>query len=196
MKRPVVLAACLALILVFIARWQFPDDRSSRISANLPDPRFDYALTDFEARFSDRDGEIELLLSGPRLEHDAATRTATLRTPEFHIEPGAANWLGRAERGQLLRDADEMVLEGNVVLEHPAADGMVRIKTERLHHRVGQRTIEAPGPVEMTGPGTFIRAGRLQIRLDDDTVEFFDHVQGELLPGRTDPDRGRLRPDS
>ncbi|MEE4638326.1 MAG: LPS export ABC transporter periplasmic protein LptC [Wenzhouxiangella sp.] len=196
MKRPVVLAACFALLLVLIVRWQFPDDRSSRITANLPDTRFDYTLTDFDARFSDADGRVELLLAGPRLEHDAATRIATLLTPEFHVEPQGANWRGRADRGRLLRDADEMVLEGNVVLEHPTAEGTVRIVTERLHHHVGQRTIEAPGPVEMTRPGHFIRAGRLKIRLDDETVEFFDHVQGDLLPGRTDPDPGRVRSDS
>lgn len=196
MKRRVVLAACFALVLVFVVRWQFPDDRSGRITASLPDTRFDYTLTDFDARFRDPDGRIELLLSGPRLEHDAATRIATLQAPEFHVEPQDANWLGRADRGLLLRDADEMVLEGNVVLEHPGVDGTVTITTERLHHHVGRRTIEAPGPVEMTRVGTFIRAGRLQIRLDDDTVEFFDHVQGELLPGRTDPDPERVRPGS
>jgi LPS export ABC transporter protein LptC len=195
-KRRVVLAACFALLLVFVVRWQFPDDRSSRITASLPDTRFDYTLTDFDARFSDADGRVELLLAGPRLEHDAVTRVATVITPNFHVEPQGADWRGRAERGLLLRDADEMVLEGNVVLEHPTADGTIRIVTERLHHQVGQRTIEAPGPVEMTGPGTFIRADRLRIRLDDETVEFFDHVQGELLPGRTDPDPGRLRPGS
>lgn len=194
MKRRVVFAACLALVLVFVVRWQFPDDRSSRITAPLPDTRFDYTLTDFQARFRDAQGTLELELAGPRLEHDAATRIATIRSPTFHIDPEGADWQGRADRGLLLRDADELVLEGNVQMEHVSANGPVTITTDRLHHHASRRTIEADSTVEMTQPGSFIRAGSLIIRLDDDTVEFFDHVQGELLPGRTVPDPGLTRP--
>ncbi len=194
MKRRVVVAACLALIMVVLVRWQFPDDRSTRISTTLPDTRFDYTLTDFSARFRDVDGTVELILSGPRLEHDAGTRIATLRAPEFHIQPTGADWQGRADHGRLLRDSEEMVLEGNVVLEHPAPGGMITITTEQLHHRAAQRTIEAVSEVEMTQPGSFVRAGSLIIRLDDDIVEFFDHVQGELLPGRAGIESERVRP--
>jgi len=186
-KARVLLAAVGALVLVFLVRWQFPDDRSNRISPNLPDPRFDYTLTDFQARFHDENGQLELLLSGPRLEHDATSRIATIQSPDFHIQPQAANWLGHAEHGLLLRDVDELVLEGSIVLEHPIPDGQLTIRTERLRHSIGQRTIEAPERAVMRGPDSFIQAGRVVIRLDDDTLEFFDNVQGELLPRRTDP---------
>jgi len=193
-KRKMVLAACLALVIVFVIRWQFPDDRSDRISTRLPDTRFDYSLTDFHARFRAADGTVELIVSGPRLEHDAATRIATLREPEFHIQPDGADWRGRADRGRLKRDDDEMVLEGNVVLAHPAPGGTVTITTEQLHHHAARRTIEAMSTVEMSQPGSFMRAGSLILWLDDDIVEFSDHVQGELLPGRSDAESGRLRP--
>lgn len=187
MKARVLLAAVGALVLVLLVRWQFPDDRSNRITPKLPDPRFDYTLTDFQARFHDENGELELLLSGPRLEHDATSRIATIQTPDFHIQPQTANWLGQSEQALLLRDADELILEGNVVLEHPGPDGQLTIVTERLRHSIGQRTIEAPASAEMRGPDTFIQAGRVVIRLDDETLEFFDNVQGELLPRRADP---------
>ena len=180
-----MLAACLALVLVFLVRWQFPDDRSARIAPALPDTRFDYTLTDFSARFRSADGRVELLVSGPRLEHDSATRTAMVFEPDFHIEPEGANWRGRADRAQLLRDADELLLEGNVVLTHPAEAGEVRITTERLQHHAGARTIRSLSPVEMHQAGSFVQAGRILIRLDDDIVEFSDHVQGELHPGRS-----------
>ncbi|TVS10975.1 MAG: LPS export ABC transporter periplasmic protein LptC [Wenzhouxiangella sp.] len=190
--RRIVLTACLALVLVFLVRWQFPDDRSVRIAPTLPDTRFDYSLFDFRASFRAADGRVELLVSGPRLEHDSATRVATLFEPDFHIEPDGVNWSGRADRAELLREADEMVLAGNVVLEHPAPTGMVRITTERLHHHARERTIQSLSPVEMHQAGSFVQAGRMLIRLDDDTVEFSDHVQGELHPGRSDAgaDRG------
>jgi LPS export ABC transporter protein LptC len=186
-KFHVLLAAAAALVLVLLVRWQFPDDRSSRITPSLPDPRFDYTLTDFQARFHDEGGQLELILSGPRLEHDATSKVATVESPNFHIQPEAANWLGQAEQGLLLREADELVLEGDVVLEHPGPDGPLKIFTQRLRHSIGQRTIEAPMPTEMRGPDSFIQAGRVVIRLDDETLEFFDNVQGELLPRRTDP---------
>lgn len=187
MKGRVLLAAIGSLILVLAVRWQFPDDRSDRITPNLPDPRFDYTLTNFEASFHDENGQIELLLSGPRLEHDAASRIATIQAPNFHLQPQAADWRGQAEHGLLLRDADELVLEGNVTLKHPGPDGPLTIITDQLRHQVGQRTIEAPGMTQLRGPDTFIQAGRVKIRLDDETVEFFDNVQAELLPRRTDP---------
>lgn len=183
MKRRIVLAACLALVLVFVLRWQFPDDRGARISPSLPDTRFDYTLTDFSARFRDAEGRVELLLSGPRLEHDSALRVATLIDPRFHLEPEGADWQGRADRALLLRDADELQLEGNVVLTQQGERGELRISSEHLHHHGRTRTIEFPGPVLLQHPGSFIQAGRALLRLDDDTVEFFDHVQGELQAG-------------
>lgn len=193
MKGRMVLAACLALVLVFLVRWQFPDDRSSRISPALPDTRFDYTLTDFSARFRRTDGELELLIQGPRLEHTAETRIATVTTPEFHIEPDGANWRGRADRGLIVRDAEELILQGNVVLTQPGPDGERRIVTESLHHRASARTIVADSPAEFSQPGAFVRAGSLIIRLDDDIVEFSQHVQGELHPGRSASGHERRR---
>ncbi len=195
MRRSLFLAACLALVLVFVVRWQFPDDRSARILPSLPDTRFDYTLTDFSALFRDAEGAVELLISGPRLEHDSAARVATVFEPAFHIEPEGADWQGRADRALLLREAEETVLEGNVVLIHHAAAGEVRITADRLHHHARARTIESASPVEVQHPGSFVQAGRALLRLDDDILEFSDHVQGELHPGRSgpgpDPGHGR-----
>jgi LPS export ABC transporter protein LptC len=185
-KTRLLLASIAALVLVLAVRWQFPDDRGNRINADLPDPRFDYTLTEFTASFRNEDGQLELILSGPRLEHDAASRVATIQSPTFHIDPDGADWQGRASQGRLLRDADELLLEGSVVLEHTDADGTMQMTSDQLRHSLGQRTIESPGPAQMRGPHSLIDAGRVTVRLDDDTVEFFNHVQGELLPRRTD----------
>ena len=187
MKRHLVLAACLALVLVFAVRWQFPGDRSARILPTLPDTRFDYTLTDFNARFRNAEGAVELLISGPRLEHDSAARVATVFQPWFHIEPEGADWQGRADHALLLREAGETLLDGNVVLTHAAADSEVRITAERLHHNARARTIESSSLVEVQYPRSFIQAGRALLRLDDDILEFSDHVQGELHPGRSGP---------
>jgi hypothetical protein len=64
-----------------------------------PDTRFDYTLTDFSARFSDAEG-TELLVSGPRLEHDSATRVATLLEPRFQLDPTGSNWHGQSRTGR------------------------------------------------------------------------------------------------
>ena len=86
MKTRFLLASIAALVLVLGIRWQFPDDRSDRISADLPDPRFDYTLTEFTASFRNETGQLQLILSGPRLEHDAASRVATIQNPKFHMK--------------------------------------------------------------------------------------------------------------
>ncbi len=187
MNLRLILAACLALVLVFLVRWQFPDDRGARVLPTLPDTRFDYTLTDFKALFRDAEGHVELVISGPRLEHDSVTRIATVLEPDFHIDPAGANWEGRADRALLLRQAEETILEGNVVLTHAAASGPVTISSERLHHDARTRTIESASVVEVQYPGSWVQAGRAVLRLDDDILEFSDHVQGELHPGRSGP---------
>ena len=52
MRRSLVIAASIVLIVVVSFRWWLPGEHSSRTAINLPDTRFDYTLTDYQARFS------------------------------------------------------------------------------------------------------------------------------------------------
>lgn len=181
-----ILAACLALALVFAVRWMLPSDRTPSALPELPDSRFDYTLSDFSARFTGNDGQVELLVSGPRLEHDSATRIATLTEPRFQVEPGGSNWQGRARQARFNRDDEILFLEGDVVLTQPQDDGEVTITGEALQHDRLARTIASDQTVEIERPGTWLRAGGLMITMDQDLIELSDDVQGKIQVDQPD----------
>lgn len=188
----VVLAACLALLLALSVRWFLPTDRPpSPLSAEAPDTRFDYTLSDFSARFRNAQDIVELTVSGPRLEHVSETRIGMLTEPRFNIEPEGADWHGEARRGRILRDDEELVLEDEVILTRPHPNGEIRIQTESLHHHRARRTITSDKPVEIHQAGSWLHAGGMTIRLDDNIIELTNHVQGEIQPATAslaDPD--------
>lgn len=185
-----LLAACLALALVFAVRWMLPSDRSPSALPNLPDARLNYTLSDFTARFTDEEGQVELLVSGPRLEHDSATRVATLNQPRFQVEPDGGNWRGRAEQARFDRNDEVLLLEGNVVLTQSHSDGEVSVTGEALQHDRLARTIASDQAVEIERPGTWLRAGGLMIRLDQDLIELSKNVQATIQVDRSDSTDG------
>lgn len=178
----IVLTACLALVLALGIRWLMPTDRSATPPTSVPDTRFDYTLTDFSARFRDADNRVELLLSGPRLEHIWAERVARLEAPEFHIEPEGADWRGSAAGGRVLRDEETLILEGDIELVHRAERGDLRVRTERLRYDRRTRILSADTPVEITQAGSILQSGGLIVELDNNLLELIDGVQGELEP--------------
>ncbi|MEE4330959.1 MAG: LPS export ABC transporter periplasmic protein LptC, partial [Wenzhouxiangella sp.] len=190
-----ILAACFALALVFALRWMLPSDRTPGALPELPDARFDYILSDFSARFTDESGQVALLVSGPRLEHDSATRVATLTEPRFHVEPDGSNWRGQARQARFDRNGEILVLEGDVQLTQAHEDGAVVVTGEALQHDRLARTIASDQAVEIERPGTWLRAGGLMIRLDQDFIELSDHVQATIQVDNDRPSADRSRAD-
>lgn len=190
MRWRLILAACLALALAFAVRWLLPSERTPGALPELPDTRFDYTLSEFSARFSAPDGRVELLVSGPRLEHDSATRVATLTEPRFHFEPDASNWRGRARRARFDRNEETLFLEGNVVLTQPQDNGELTVTGEALQHDRLARTIASDQAVEIERPGTWLRAGGLKIKLDQDLIELSNNVQATIQVDRPDSNDG------
>jgi LPS export ABC transporter protein LptC len=178
----IFLVACVALLLAIGVRTWLPVERVAPEQLTAPDTRFDYTLTDFSATFRDQHERLELLISGPRLEHEIGQRVGRLSEPRFHIEPDGADWRGRARRGLILREDEELVLEQDIELFHSHADGEIRIVAESLHHHRARRTITSDEPVEIHQAGSWLRAGGLTIRLDDNSIELTNHVQGQLKP--------------
>lgn len=192
----IVLTACLALVLALGIRWLLPSDRGATPPLTVPDTQFDYTLSEFSARFRDAEDRVELILSGPRLEHVWAERIARLEAPEFHIEPAAADWQGSADAGRVLRDDEVLVLEGNVELTHRDAGGDIRVHAEHLRYDRRTRTISSDRPVMIEQAGSWLRSGGLSIQLDNNILELTDGVQGELEPSAaTSPSAGRAGPD-
>lgn len=169
--------ASAALVLAVTVNWwlaQRGDDDGARVER--PSVPFDYALTDFDAVLYDKAGRTTLRVSGPRLEHDPATRTALLLEPRFEVPGEDADWQGRASRGRLARTDDRLELEGDVQLSRPHPRGTVRIRSERLDYDRNEGTLRSPERVRVTQAGTELVGGTLVYRLNDDRVELQEHV--------------------
>ena len=191
MNPRIVVAASLALLLAIALRTWLPVDRMIPSDIPEPDTRFNYTLTDFSATFRDEHDQLELLISGPRLEHETEQRIGRLSEPRFHIEPGGADWRGQARRGLIVREEEQLILEEDVVLTHSHPQGDIQIIAETLHHHRTRRTITSEKPVEIHQAGSWLRAGGVIIQLDDNTIELTNHVQGTLKPAvRQDADAG------
>lgn len=189
MNWKVVLAATSILALIVVLRWLVPADRGPGRVIAPPDTRFDYALSGFTARFYDAEGALDLIVAGPRLEHDSQRRVALISDPRFHFEPDGADWRGRSRLGILERDTELIILEQDVVLSHTRRDGELSITTNRLQHDRTQRTITGIEPVEISQPGTSLRAGGLIMWLGEERMELKDHVEGEYwIAGRVAAD--------
>ena len=194
MTRKVYLAAVGALILVLSLNWWLRESPVREAPDAVPDPRFDYALTEFTARFHAEDGRLQLEVTGPRLEHSGETRQARIREPRFVIEPDGANWTGRSETGILEREDDQLILIGNVVLIHPHPDGAVRVDSQEIWFHHDLRMAHSPGPGRISRAGTELSGGTLSLWFDDQRMELKDNVQavfdtagsGDAVPGTSD----------
>ncbi len=192
MNRRIIAIASLALVIVFVIRWWMPSDRTIRSLPTLPDTQFDYTLSDFRSEFFNTDGVLEWVIEAPQLVHDSSTKVATIQSPVILIEPGTTAWAARADQGMIYRNEDEMVLIGDVVIRQPFDAGERVIRTERLHHDRRQRTISSNEMVKLTQPGALLEAGGVRIDLDANTMEFMDHVQGEIFVDRRPSDRAAI----
>ena len=177
MKR-VMLVLFVAVVLgaVFVFRWWLPSERVANPIVSLPDTRLDYRLEDYQAQFYDQQGEPELQVRGPQLEHDAESRIVTMIEPEFQLSTETAPWLGRADLGEFDRGFDQLSLTSNVELWQDLAIGRLTLVTESLQHLRPARTISSDQPVQIQRPGTKANANGLMIRLDTETVELSDDV--------------------
>ena len=192
MNRRIIAIASLALVIVFVIRWWMPSDRTVRSLPSLPDTQFDYTLSDFRSEFFNTQGTLEWVIEAPELVHDSKTKIATIESPRIIIEPDQGAWEAKANQGMIYRNEDEIVLQGDVVIRQPFGAGERVLKTQRLHHDRRQRTIGTNERVEVTEPGASLKAGGVVIDLDTNTMEFFDHVQGEIFVDRSPSDRATV----
>lgn len=88
----------------------------------------------------------------------------------------------RADAGRWHRSSNNLVLEGNVVLEY---DGRVEIYTEAIEWRAEDELVVSPGPVRMTVDGDEVTAATMEADLDEERV----HLEGDVRIVRTGGER-------
>jgi LPS export ABC transporter protein LptC len=133
--------------------------------------RIDYMLKDFQAAFFDTRGRLTLRVAGPRLEHDAVTREATVTEPAFVIDPEIQGWTGRSDRGIIDRDGRRLTLIGGVEMQRPHPRGEVFVDSERLEYDEADATVHSPGPARVEQAGNLLTGGTLTVWIDQERME-------------------------
>ncbi|MDT8438205.1 MAG: LPS export ABC transporter periplasmic protein LptC [Wenzhouxiangellaceae bacterium] len=175
------LLALAALALLAVVNWWLLRSPAPVPSMARPDQqRIDYALADFHGRFFNQDGGLTLDVRGPSLRHDARTRTAEIDNPRFVLTAAGNTWQGASERAHIERDADQLVLVGNVELSSPQARGLLQVTTEHLVFKRELQQLHAPVPARIEQGGNELMGGTLTIWLNDERLELGNDVHAIL----------------
>ncbi|MGK7295569.1 MAG: LPS export ABC transporter periplasmic protein LptC [Candidatus Wenzhouxiangella sp. M2_3B_020] len=167
------LAGLVALAALVAGNWWLGRSIEPEPPAVQPvDERIDYALDEFSAEFFDADGASTLRVAGPRLTHDAVSREIGILAPTFEIGASDQPWRGRAETGRVIRDADRLILRGDVVLQRSHRRGPVTVESRLLAYDRDAATVTSPGPARMRQNGTELAGGTLTVWVDEERMEF------------------------
>jgi len=182
------LAGALAVVvLVLVNAWLRPFRPPPEPDPVQREERINYALSDFDARFFNGDGELTLEVRGPLLEHGAETRVATIQNPRFRIDPNRSNWSGRAERAEIQRDSQTLRLDGAVRLESPHPRGEIIATSERMHYDHPSATLHSPVPAHIEQAGTELSGGTLTVWINDQRMELHHDVHAIYRAGTSRP---------
>ena len=173
------LLATATLMLLLIGQWwisRSTDQQTAPIA--LQDVAIDYALTDFTAAFYNAQGELDLIVQAPRLEHRADTRQAHIDAPEFRLTSHQPEWRGRAETALIDRTLEQMELNGNVVARQAHPNGEIQVESDRIRYDRDNAVLDSPGPARLSQPGTELHGDTLTVWLNEQRAELEHDVQG------------------
>lgn len=133
---PRELLIILLLAAIGLAAWWFRGAQQVEVAPVSPGQgRPDYVVEQVAALMMSEEGRPQRRLRSPELRHYPGDRGSELDTPVLRLlEPGAPDWIIRAEHAWFSADGAEILLEGRVYAEREAAPASppVRIHTSEL----------------------------------------------------------------
>ena len=173
------LLASFTLALLLAGQWWLSrSDDQQGLQTALQDQPIDYALTDFTAEFFNEQGELDLIVQAPRLEHRADTRQAHIREPVFTLASQQPGWHGRAETALIDRNSQQMELTGRVIARQAHPQGEIRVESEHIRYDRNRQDLHSPGAARISQAGTELRGGTLTVWLNEQRAELENDVQG------------------
>ena len=148
----------------------------------------DSVLEDYRITLHAEDGQPRYHLTGPRLSHFPDDDSNLLDRPQLTVYASAHDpaWTVDAESGLLTAGAEELLLNGPVILERlPGPDRPpLRIDTRDLRIEPDNDLAETTQPVRITGENYVVDAVGARARLYDQgsLVELHSQVRGRHDP--------------
>lgn len=149
-------------------------------------PRSDYSLREFELLAFDETGAESFSARGPRLDRHHHLGTIEIEQPRFRVpDPDGEGWNGRAKRGWISADGNELKLIGNVDLLGPvgeAGEQPIHLVTPALNVFPKEDRVATEAAVTVTGPGSILRGRGMRADLAARHVELLAEVKIRYEP--------------
>jgi lipopolysaccharide export system protein LptC len=149
-------------------------------------PRSDYSLREFELIAFDEQGVESFSARGPRLARHHHLGTIEIEQPRFRVPDSAGDgWNGRAQRGWISADGNELRLLGDVDLLGPvgeAGEEPMHLVTPALNVFPREDRVATDAAVTVTGPGSILRGRGMRADLQARRVELLAEVKIRYEP--------------
>lgn len=144
------------------------------------DPRLDYALRNFEARYFDQQGQLAALVRAPVLANDAATGVGRIEAPRFEIVHEGALWTILSESATLTPDRELVRFAGavSVTREEAGASQPLEIQTSEATLEIAPRIVRSAAEVAIREGDNTLEATGFRLDMLGETFQLDSNVRG------------------
>ncbi|SDW42594.1 LPS export ABC transporter periplasmic protein LptC [Marinobacter mobilis] len=141
-------------------------------------------------RSFDASGQLNTMISSPRIEQFESTQLATMVNPNATLvdKNTGSPWTLTAETGTFHEQKNLVELQGNVIVTRQLGeDRQGTLETEQLTLDNANRTVYTDAPVTMTDGRSTTRATGMTAWIDDRILELKSQVIGLYEPANSKP---------
>lgn len=188
LSRPWVrtLALVISIAVLISLLWQ-SDERIAPLEAeSLRGPTEpDGFVINGQYRSFDASGQLNTMISSPRIEQFEATKLATMVAPDATLldKNTGTPWQLTADSGTFHEEKNLVELQGNVIVTRQLSEGhQGTLETEQLTLDNDKRTVYTDAPVTMTDGRSTTQATGMTAWIDDRILELKSQVIGLYEP--------------
>lgn len=182
MNRKNLLLVAFALLLAALGNWlaELGVKQVDRRITPAPVTQLNYFLNGVTITAMDPDGNTQHRLQAERVEHFEESDTTRLHHPKLELyEQQQLAWRVEAQQGEVNPQADEVQLQGEVLLQQLATRGeTVRLATTALQLQPKRGRAETDQPVTLTQGGNRIDAVGMEIEQKSRRLLLLSQVRG------------------
>ncbi|MDP1708943.1 MAG: LPS export ABC transporter periplasmic protein LptC [Gammaproteobacteria bacterium] len=180
-RRTLVLILIL-VVLALVSQWLLSLNEAGRQGEEATlrhEP--DYTMENFVITGMNERGQPTHKLQAPLMVHYADDGSAEFTQPAMTLyQKDAAPWEVRSARGWMSKDRKRILLQGEVLIENPAAPArdVWRIETHDLTLLPDAEYAETSAPVTITGQTSVTRGVGMQIFIKEGRLKLLSKVRG------------------
>ncbi|WP_444995045.1 LPS export ABC transporter periplasmic protein LptC [Aliikangiella sp. IMCC44359] len=171
---------CLTLLLAFIY-WQ-PQDNPASIK-ELNTPPSDYYFQNVELKQFSEKGELLSQVNAKKMEHFLTTNSSIITSPKVTFtSEKKATWQLLSNRGEYSHDANQLVLDGDIVISETFNSNNTLIQTQSLSLNLNNKSAFTDEKVQIKTNRSLTHATGMQADFHKDLIHLKAQVSTEVLP--------------